>query len=163
MSERLVGLLNSALGVWRETVDSQDRLSTAVDNLQAEMNDIKEFSALPIFRAGLPLLESNISRVQACKKRIAAVGARLKRVDLGLQPYRQRMKIKEQQAKARADAAKPPPAEPPKEPKPEPPKPEEAKPEEPRPAEPKPEEAKPDETKEQEAVVLVESEEPPPE
>jgi chromosome condensin MukBEF complex kleisin-like MukF subunit len=91
MSGQLVGLLTAALGVWRETVESQDRLSKAVDSLQAEMNDIKDFSALPIFRAGLPLLGKNISRVQACKKRIAAVGARLKRVDLNLQkvePYR---------------------------------------------------------------------------
>jgi hypothetical protein len=113
MSNSLVGLLNAALGIWRDTVDSQDRLSKAVDQLQEEINDIKEFSALPIFRAGLPLLESNINRVQACKKRIASVGARLKRIDNGLQPYRQRMKLRDQQAKVQAETAKPAPKDPP--------------------------------------------------
>jgi hypothetical protein len=152
MSERLVTLLNSALGVWRDTVDSQDRLSKSVENLQAEMNDIKEFSALPIFRAGLPLLESNIARVQACKKRIGAVGARLKRLDLSLQPYRQKMKIKEQQAKA----ARPVETQ--------------SKPEATaKPAsgtESQPQETKPEETKKEEAVPEVEdvgSQEPAPE
>jgi hypothetical protein len=113
--DELAGLVKSGLGVWRDTLESQDRLTKALADLQQEMDEINELSALPVFRGGLPLLEAGINRMQLCKKRVVAVGNRLKKLEANLQAKKQRQRQLEAQRAAKAPPKKEGPPEPPKE------------------------------------------------
>ena len=77
LNENLVQLLNAAQGIWKDALESQVRLTVKADYLQESLNQIKEYSALPNYPHGTKQLQNSINRVQICRKRIAAVQARL--------------------------------------------------------------------------------------
>jgi hypothetical protein len=106
--DELSSLVKSGLGVWRDILDSQDRLTKSIQELQQEMDEINELSALPVFRGGMPLLESGVNRVQQCKKRIVAVGNRLKKLDANFQAKKQKQKQFEAQRATKVPQKAPP-------------------------------------------------------
>jgi hypothetical protein len=111
--DELAGLVKSGLGVWRAAVESQTKLADSLAQMQEEMDEILELSALPVFRGGMPLLEAGVNRVQLCKKRVIAIGNRLKKLDANLQAkkqQKQRQLDAQKAVAARASPKKPPPA-----------------------------------------------------
>jgi hypothetical protein len=98
--------LRTGLGSWEKAVDSQTRLSGLIKALGVEMAEIKEFSATPVFRGGMPLFQSAMARAQACKRRLGAVGGRLKRLDANIRAQKlQKQKQAELQQARAAKAA----------------------------------------------------------
>jgi hypothetical protein len=112
--DELAALVRSGLGAWRGAVESQTKLAHSLEQMQQEMDEILELSALPVFRGGMPLLEAGVNRVQLCKKRVIAIGNRLKKLDTALQAkkqQKQRQLDAQKAAAARAPARRPPPRE----------------------------------------------------
>ena len=95
--DSIIHLLNSAQGIWKDALDSQVRLTECADQLQTEMTEIRQYSALPTYPSGMKLLQSSLNRIQVCKKRITAVGGRLNRIAATLE--RQRL-MREKNAEA---------------------------------------------------------------
>lgn len=124
VKDSIVNLLDSAQGIWRDAMASQVRLTKAADILQQHMNEIKEYSALPIY-PGMKTLQNSINRIQNCKKRIGTVGTRLNRISGILQQQRmqkeriqamEKQRLAEEEARRREMApVQPAPVEEPKE------------------------------------------------
>jgi hypothetical protein len=103
--DELAELLRAGLGSWEKAVDSQNRLSGLIKELGVEMAEIKEWSATPVFRGGMPLLESAMSRAQACRRRLGAVGGRLKKLEANIQAQKLQKQRQAELQKARAAKA----------------------------------------------------------
>lgn len=100
MKEKLVNLLNSAQGIWKDALQSQISLTQKCDDLQEAINEVKEFAALPSYPNGMRQLQVCIGRVQNAKKRIIQVGGRLNHISQILQQQKiqqQRMNMIQQQ------------------------------------------------------------------
>lgn len=102
MKERLVNLLNSAQGIWKDALQSQISLTQKCDDLQEAINEVKELAALPSYPNGMRQLQVCIGRVQNAKKRIIQVGGRLNHISqiLQQQKIQQQRMIMIQQQKA---------------------------------------------------------------
>ena len=86
LNSQLINLLNAAQGIWKDALESQVRLTVKADYLQESLDQIKQYSALPNYPAGLKQLQNSINRVQICKKRIIAVQNRLAKLNAILNP-----------------------------------------------------------------------------
>jgi hypothetical protein len=113
--DELVRLVNSAQGIWRDALQSQVRLTQYIDQLQIQITEIKQYTAVPAYPAGLKRLQASHNRILAVKKRIATVGSRLTRLSntlaqQKLQRQRQQDLIAQREAQRQIaeTAAKPP-------------------------------------------------------
>lgn len=90
LKEKMVMLLNAAQGIWKDALESQVKLTVKVDYFQESINQIKELSALPNYPHGIRQIQNSIARVQACKKRIMNVQARLNKLNTILNAPKQK-------------------------------------------------------------------------
>jgi prephenate dehydrogenase len=51
-------LANSAPDVWHDALQSQVRLTQYIDQLQIQVNEIKQYTAVPAYCAGLKRLQA---------------------------------------------------------------------------------------------------------
>jgi hypothetical protein len=98
--------------MWQKAVASQTNLTALIAQLQEEMRGIKDFSALPVFRGGMALLELSMRKTVNCMKRLGTVGNRLKRIEATLQAQRLQKQKQLGLQKAAAAKAAPPPKKP---------------------------------------------------
>lgn len=82
LNEKLVYLVNSAQGIWKDAYESQKRLSIVTDKLQQDIDEIKKLTGLPNYPSGMKKLQNSINRVQNAKRRILNIQNRLNRLDM---------------------------------------------------------------------------------
>lgn len=100
--DEFVRLLGSAESIWRDAFRSQVQLASSLDELATTITEIKQFTQLPNYPAGIRRLQACQARVVAAKKRIGAIGPRLSRLALVAQ---QQATARRQQEQLREQAA----------------------------------------------------------
>lgn len=83
--DEFIRQLSSAETIWRDALRSQIRLASSLDELTTIITDIKQFTQLPSYPAGVRRLQACQARIGGMKKRIGAIGPRLSRLSVVVQ------------------------------------------------------------------------------
>jgi len=90
IEEKILALINSAQGIWKDAFDSQVRITKKVDELQETINAINEYTAIPRYPAGLKLLELSVARINNVNSRLMVIHSRLNKIRNIIQLHKQR-------------------------------------------------------------------------
>ena len=76
-SKVIVDLLNSAQGIWKDSINSQVKLFELITELEKRINEINQLTAIPVFPHGSRQLASCLNRLIQVKNRLTVTQGRL--------------------------------------------------------------------------------------